>query len=132
MIRAEKQSDHYSLLLFYYIILPPLNSAKDIEIIVGNNIGAVRNYCYIKNDILYLNAQAEVIGNLARYQAIITFSGYKATRTAISIGGTPDGKVAQIYCERDTNKILINTVNGIAVNDWILINFCIPVTKDIS
>ena len=109
-----------------------VNSAKDIEIIVGNNIGAVRNYCYIKNDILYLNAQAEVIGNLARYQAIITFPGYKATRTAISIGGTPDGKVAQIYCERDTNKILINTVNGIAVNDWILMNFCIPVTKDIS
>ena len=115
------------LFLFY-----SLNSAKDIEIIVGNNIGAVRNYCYIKNDILYLNAQAEVIGNLARYQAIITFPGYKATRTAISIGGTPDGKVAQIYCERDTNKILINTVNGIAVNDWILMNFCIPVTKDIS
>ena len=109
-----------------------VNSAKDIEIIVGNNIGAVRNYCYIKNDILYLNAQAEVIGNLVRYQAIITFPGYKATRTAISIGGTPDGKVAQIYCERDTNKILINTVNGIAVNDWILMNFCIPVTKDIS
>ena len=109
-----------------------LNSAKDIEIIEGNNIGAVINYCYIKNDILYLNAQAEVIGNLARYQAIITFPGYKATKTAISIGGTPDGKVAQIYCERDTNKILINTANGIAVNDWILVNFCIPVTKDIS
>lgn len=106
-----------------------LSAEEDIEIVAGNNIGGVINYCYVKNDILYLNAQAEVVGNLARYQAIITFSGYKATRTAISIGGTPDGKVAQIYCERNTNKILINTINGIVANDWILMNFCIPVTK---
>lgn len=90
------------------------------------------NYCYIKNDILYLNAQAEVIGNLNRYQTLITILGYKATKTDISIGGTPYGKVAQIYCERNTNKILINAINGIAESDWILMNFCIPVTKDIS
>ena len=126
----------YTIYCIFELLLSSLNSAcsaKDIEIVAGNNIGnKIFNNCYIKNDILYLNVQADVIGNLNRYQTLITFLGYKATKTTVSIGGTFDGKVAQIYCERNTNKILINTINGIAVNDYIIMNLCIPVTKDIS
>lgn len=107
-----------------------VNSADDIELIAGNNIGDIANNCYVKNDLLYLNAGVSVIGNLNRYQTLMTFMGYKVAKRTVSIGGTYDGKTAQIYCEPNTSNVYINTANGIKAGEYILVNLCVPVTKE--
>lgn len=116
--------------LNFFLVNSACDSASKItkvQLAPGNNVEIAIDGSYVQNKLLHISAVIGITGDINRYQRLVSFPVYTSTVYINSIGHSPYGKTAQIYCINNTNGIYINILNGYTAGDNMIIDMLIPV-----